>query len=529
MSPSPEIPKRTYLIASGLPTLEIFVIDGENNVVARGVGTLSAEVAPGIYRVRYRIGDKVTDSFEEFPAGEGIYYVYAPELQVPSPVPLSVPATGLQPASAQDAVAWSSSVAVTAGKGSRIFMFISGSADDSLPQLGEVALRTFEGTQVASMKGAPTKNGCQGCTVELDPGSYLLRLSVPGLPEVEQTVFAAAEWETQVFVPVVSAAGHRCLDLSQSAVLMSPKEFGFQPDWMAFRWTEAARLALASARGNAAPVESLRSGVKDAEQLQKGDIDDATLRGMLHGKFLNPMLGIYGAHLMILKTDTDMALLREVTENLQKLVGDHPDVLSLHFYVNDERAQQLSFPNPPMLRSSWSLVVQNSTRAGVVPSGSYSARIGANLWGAGAWLTWKVPQPEAKLASPEKTQIDWASLVKLASKVAAPSVAALLSPVERVVLSHVVSAASRVALAKSFASEADREKLFAALYPLIRFFVSSEVEKETKKDAAQSLTPDAITSATGIPYSAIMEAAISLSTKLENEIPTGLCSLVGKK
>jgi hypothetical protein len=515
MSPSPEVPKRAYLIASGLPTVEIFVIDGENNVVARGVETLSAELVPGIYKIRYRIGDKVTDSLEEFPPGEGTYYVPVPELQLPSPVPLSTPATGLQPASAQDAVAWSNSVQISAGKGSRIFVFISGGTNDSPAKLGELTLRTFEGNQVASLKDAPTKNGCQGCTVELDPGSYQLRLSSPGLPEIEQTVFAAAEWQTQVFIPVVPAAAGRCLDLSQSAVLMSPIEFGFQPDWIAFRWTEAARQALASSRGNAAPIESLRSGVKEAVQLQQGGFDDYTLRAMLHGKFLNPMLGIYGAHLMILKTDTDMTLLREVTENLQKLVGDHPDVLSLHLYLNDERAQQLSFPNPPMLRASWSLVVQNSTRQGVVPSGSYSAKIGANLWGSGAWLTWQVPQVEAQPAPTETERIDWVSLAKLAVAVSAPSVAGGLSPAERVVLSHVVSAASRVELAKTFASAVDSKKPFAMLYPLIRFFVSSEVEKQTKKDAAQSTTPDAITAATGIPYSTLTEAAISLLTKLQ--------------
>jgi hypothetical protein len=208
-------------------------------------------------------------------------------------------------------------------------------------------------------------------------------------------------------------------------------------------------------------------------------------------------------------------LLREVTENLQKLVGDHPDVLSLHLYLNDERAQQLSFPNPPMLRASWSLVVQNSTRQGVVPSGSYSAKIGANLWGSGAWLTWQVPQVEAQPAPTETERIDWVSLAKLAVAVSAPSVAGGLSPAERVVLSHVVSAASRVELAKTFASAVDSKKPFAMLYPLIRFFVSSEVEKQTKKDAAQSTTPDAITAATGIPYSTLTEAAISLLTKLQ--------------
>jgi len=529
MSPSPDKSKRNYFVDSGLPTAEIFVIDGESNVKARGVGRLSAELPPGIYRVRYRVGDTVADSIEEFPPGENTYFAPMPDLHLSSPVPLLVPTSGLQPESAQNAVEWSRSAAAKAGAGSSIFLFISGSPDDQLSLLGEVTLRTVTGTEVCSMKEAPTKNGCRGFAIEVSPGSYLLRLSAPDLPEVEQTVVASPDWQTQVFIPVVSTAGRRCLDISQSAVLMSPGESGFQPDWIALRWTEAARQALAAGRGNAAPVESLRAGVQDARMLQKSGFDDATLKAMLHAKFLNPMLGIYGAHLMILKADRDVTLLREVTDNLHKLVGDHPDVLTLHFSLNDDRARQLSFPDPPMLRSSWSLVVQNSTRPELVPSGSYASRVGANLWGAGAYLTWKVPDLDVPAESSAPAKVDWGSLVKLAARVAVPAVVNRLNPIERIVLGQVASAASRVLLAKSFASDADREKPLGLFYPAVRWFVSSDMEKQTEKEAVQSLTPDAITAATGIPYSAITEAANSLSMKLEKEVPSGLFARVAKR
>lgn len=79
-------------------------------------------------------------------------------------------------------------------------------------------------------------------------------------------------------------------------------------------------------------------------------------------------------------------------------------------------------------------------------------------------------------------------------------------------------------MAKSITSEIDREKTLAPVYWLLRLFVPSEIEKEAKKDALGSISPDAITTATGIPYSAVAEAAVSLRHKLDVNSSTGLFS-----
>src|SRR4029078_4706199 len=105
------------------------------------------------------------------------------------------------------------------------------------------------------------------------------------------------------------------LDLSQCAVRMRSIESGLSSDAEAFQWTEAARLSLAHRRPRAAPVETLRSRMRDAEQIRRSAVDEDTLRAMFHAKFGNPMLGIYGAHLLLLNPACDRALLREVATN----------------------------------------------------------------------------------------------------------------------------------------------------------------------------------------------------------------------
>jgi hypothetical protein len=97
----------------------------------------------------------------------------------------------------------------------------------------------------------------------------------------------------------------------------------------------------------------------------------------------------------------------------------------------------------------------------VAPSGSYASKVGANLWGSGAYLAWRVPDVDASAEPAAAGKIDWPSLVKLAARVAVPAVASQLNPTERIVLGQVASVVKRVMLAKSFASDADREKPLA--------------------------------------------------------------------
>ena len=129
-----------------------------------------------------------------------------------------------------------------------------------------------------------------GGHVELAPGFYRLRAPRPGLPGLEQPLILVENWQVQVFAlrtaPPSSARAARSgkpgasagtIDLSNDTLFMARPGGGFDPQDPSVRLTELARQGLASGR---IPVTE-----KD-------------LRQVLAGKFENPMLGLFGAHLL---------------------------------------------------------------------------------------------------------------------------------------------------------------------------------------------------------------------------------------
>ncbi len=119
------------------------------------------------------------------------------------------------------------------------------------------------------------------------------------------------------------------------------------------------------------------------------------LNDMLWIKWQNPIFGIYGAHLLLLSPEPNIALLEKVTHNLDSLLGDHPDVRALAIYLADRKNNQYDFTAytaPPMLRSSWNIIVNATVlKPELVPSTSLAAQISDRLWGYSPWLIWQNP------------------------------------------------------------------------------------------------------------------------------------------
>src|SRR5262245_15429284 len=61
MSASSKAPGRMLVADSGVPACEVTVLDGRFTPVANGVGKVEATLAPGLYKVRYKIGGTVVD------------------------------------------------------------------------------------------------------------------------------------------------------------------------------------------------------------------------------------------------------------------------------------------------------------------------------------------------------------------------------------------------------------------------------------------------------------------------------------
>jgi hypothetical protein len=492
MSSSLDTSKRSLVIDTGVPTAEIFVIDGENTVVARGVQSLQQELAVGIYKVRFRIGNTVADGLFELPAGEGTYTPKdLPAVPLSSPVPLDASENLSASSTAGIAAAWSKTVHVPHGSGSGIFIFVDAPGDSSPPIAADsVTVRTFQGTEIASLAQGVSGQGCFGCSINLDPGGYILRVTRGDSPAIEQAVYAVSGLQTQIFLPVLQSKQASIPDLSAGGMLMSPLLSGFRPDSQSFRWAEAARRTLASGRMGVTPAQQL-------DGMEAVGPNDPMIEGMLEGKFLSPMLGIYGGHLMAAQNNPQYNdVIRKVVTNLKKLVGDIPDVTSLLLYLNDSQKASLSYPFPPMLAASWSLIVQHSQDQdlpNLVPAGSLSANIAGSLWGSGAWLEWKATEAQTIEPASSAADIDWGLLLGKVSGADTSGTPRIdLNPVERAVMSYLAVSARQVNL---------NSKL--------------ELSSAVTPDAVKQVTPQRIATATGLPYSVLLDAAASLTKKFK--------------
>jgi hypothetical protein len=509
-----------------VPTAEIVALDHDDEIVARGVQKLETDLAPGIYQLRYRVGAKVIDQIIRVPTGEGALTITPPELPIDTaaPLPSIIPhPPGISWASRVDR--WSETVDVTKGSGSHVFLFINQTELDESQRLRcetrhAVTVRKFEGEEIANLGQGRTEDDFFCLGVELDPGSYLIRIDDGSAPAVEQTVVACAGWQTQLFFRPVASRKSPTLDLSQCALRMRSIANGMQSDDHMFRWTEAARQSLASWRYTAAPTETLQMRNQQASQMRNSGMDDATMRQILQAKFGNPMLGIYGAHLIRCNPEPDRALLRIVVDNLRYLVGNHPDVMSIVLFLEDADAQDLSFPTPPMLRSSWDLIVQRQDSARRIPAGSYSFSIGGGLCGVGAGLAWQVPAATSSVAA-AGSPVNWQALIDAVSSVAnlpgrlkELAKGGELTPAESALLGSLMTAALRVATAKEFGSEDDQERALS-YYPvkIWRQVRSHPLVRDTE-NTVRALSAADLSKATGIPLSTLEAAAAALSQKL---------------
>ena len=296
---------------------EIFVLDGQFRVVERGLGALHADLEPGIYKVKARTGYATEEqlvTLRDRPKA-----VHFDKLPFHSPAPLAdTTATGdPQMTHAEQESARFHENSDRPGKGSSLFVFVRESEtpvrkDATSPETSDpsrtgttpanpatgLTLRDLDGNLLSDLAPhATTEPGPRAwaaCHVELDPKPYLLRLDLPSGETVEQTVVTLKDWQSQIFLTLRSfpKASLRLADLPTASHLFAHYPLAaapaaptaFDSDGPGFRLTELARLGLTNRR----------------QVLSPSAIDE-----MLNGKFDNPMLGIYAAHLLLLKNPLD--------------------------------------------------------------------------------------------------------------------------------------------------------------------------------------------------------------------------------
>jgi hypothetical protein len=380
---------------------EVFVVDAQFRTVRHTVGSLVEDFTPGIYKVKWRVGGQTGEDHIVLAPGSPSVAHSLGSVTFDSPVPLRTTGKTHEYYEAA-AVTESRQTHVHAGTGSSVFVFAQDWTDSRsrLPPSGRanpargLTFRSAAGDIVADLAVASATNVAASmtddpwaaCNVDVAPGNYRLNLQLSNGDSLEMTVVAAPGWQTQVFLgqsPYGDGPDDHRADLPGASVLMAQHGRGFDPS---DRSAHSARL-----------VEMARLGLVNHRPVLSTDV-----RTMLRKKFDDPMLGIFGAHLLLLDQDPDLALLSTVVWNLRSLLGYsspgfyHPDVEALALRVPGlANPNRQIFATPPMLRRSWTQVL-NATLAEPwrVPADSLSSRIAGRIWGEQLWLNWLNPIEE---------------------------------------------------------------------------------------------------------------------------------------
>lgn len=457
------------------PEAEIFLIDGAYRLTDRGLGSLRGEYVPGLYKVKVQTGSRIRERFVRLEAGneqlvgsesgatltrnDGVAELRFERLRFATAVPLEGTSWS-RDEHTEAAVTHSRQVHVRLGQGSQIFVFTRTWTHAPTPghPLKEIdfklSLHALDGTRLVDLvaQGArddDLEDPWAACTVELNPGLYLLRVGGQAGFDLDQVVVASAGWQTQVFLCELrgrAAATHASIHLRRP-------EQGFDPGSPGLRLTELTRIGLRNRRAVITP--ELLKELKDTEDR-------------------NPMLGLYGAHLLLMSDEPDLELVRKVVRHLRSLLGagTHPDVEALALHLGEplpepERRPSLArrlrrllgrekrpdgeggplvgpdlFRVPPMLVRSWALVVRETARRPeLIPRGSLAAAIADRLWGEGALLIWKALQPgvmAAAVHSEPRAPVEVEALARRLQAVPVESLRNLreASALERALIAH---------------------------------------------------------------------------------------------
>jgi len=325
---------------------QILVLDSRSRLLKRGMGpTHDFTLDPGIYRVKVLTGAETHETVVVLREQQTVKFDPA---RFVSPMPLAGTSSSheyhMEAANEQ-----SRKTHVKVGTGSSLFFFVRhwtpsgrGGTPLHLDESPAAGLSLFAVDAQGERKLCELTAGedkldlpdpCAACTVEVDPGVYELRLELPSGETLHQTFVASPGWQTQAFLFLrpyrslgeTSAPSAWRADLTRTSVHLT-RGSGFAPDEPMLRIAELARVSLATRRSSASSETDRRLVPDD-------------LRALLLGKFQDPMLGIYGAHLLLLESAVDLSHLAVAVTALRTMLGEeHPDVEALALRAGVSRA-----------------------------------------------------------------------------------------------------------------------------------------------------------------------------------------------
>lgn len=384
-------------VSSADPGTEVFIIDAQFRVVERGRETVQANLTPGIYKIKVKAGNRIHEEFVMLAPGQSGQKVEIGPLQIASAAPLESTARTDAP-QRQSALRESLTHHAHLGKGSSLFFFVRDweSAVLSNPNAPSFLLCDLQGNVLLDLGQGGVQGGesrrWAACNVSVGPGVYRLQHN-SGTCIVEQTLVASPGWQTQLFAACKRREESSApeINLADSSIFMKREGVGFHPADPEQRLIELARQGLAQGRMV---------------------LPERIVMHILDAKFEDPMLGIYGAHILLAQNAGPVDL-GVVVANLRNLLVDpHPDVESLALQLSD-RGSSYRFEVPPMLRRSWALIVNATLRhPGLIPRGSLADKITSRVLESEPWLLTGLNHRESVETASSEADVELEAAVK---------------------------------------------------------------------------------------------------------------------
>jgi hypothetical protein len=215
----------------------------------------------------------------------------------------------------------------------------------------------------------------------VEPGGYSLRTRQDGVT-VELPIWVAPGWQTLVFLP----GGGESVEVGRATIAMAPAHLPWAPE-----------LALGTAQAN----ELALAGLREHRSILPEDLGQL----LLESKFVDPMLGVVGAHSMLLSPTVDFEKFDVVVDNLVRLLPALPDVAALKVLGTEARMAagkaggEIAEPLPavawpPMLLPAYAALVRYDavTGGGTIVPGSPAETVAGLLRGDSIWTVWNVTQ-----------------------------------------------------------------------------------------------------------------------------------------
>lgn len=484
--------------------LEFSLLNSDFQEVASGTGSLSAQVDPGIYQLQVRAGPQTESKLLVLQPG-GEHRDLLVQLAYPSAAPLPGTSTSheFQQLAAEDA---SSRLLAETGPPSGLVIVVRNPrGQDSLPFDKEtVADFSLLGSNLRPVTGFARRwkidrGECWATwSSRLEPGGYVLRSVRPSTPTgphatVDQSLWLSPNWQTLIFVPNTQLGP----DTDNASIHMTP---------IYQAWTPTTPWDPQSEQANAA-LELALWGLRERRTAVPDD-----LNLLLSSKFANPMLGIVGAHSLLLAPTVDFPRVELVLNNLSGLVPGHPDVAALQWLKIETQFAAtpsagmyppVSVSWPPMLSAGYSALIRNDARtpSGIV-TGSTAQSIAPNVVSQSVWTSWlPLPGTVRKPRAPAR-KTSRAARPRMASGGGSGGGRKSAQPSKKTVRSRTTKAAPAAATPDPATARVER-------------YLTEVTRVSTAESPAETLTQtsrDQISVATSLPIDSVDQAIEKLSS-----------------